>query len=360
LSALKPRESPAATVPLEHGPALDQAALGAWLAEHAPQLGELCAARKFRGGQSNPTYWLDCTNAVAVLRRKPPGVLLKSAHQIEREFRVIQALADSAVPVAPAYALCEDPSVIGSAFYVMGYVNGRIFWDPALKDLPPPDRSAYFDEMARVLAAIHAIDPSTAGLADYGRAGDYFARQIKRWVEQYRASEIMPIAAMDALCVWLPLNVPPDDGRSTLVHGDFRIDNLIFHPTEPRVIAVVDWELSTLGHPLADLSYACLTWRLPRQGPIKGLLGIDLATEQLPSEAQFLKRYAEISGTRAPENWNFYMAFNLFRLGSIAQGVAKRATQGQASSAQANEVGALVPIIAGAALELTGALSPHA
>lgn len=346
------RAAPAATVEIEPAHGINFERLRDYLIQAAPQLGVLRAVRKFKGGQSNPTFWLDCDAAPAVLRRKPPGVLLKSAHAVEREFRVIKALAGTEVPVAPAHVLCEDADVLGSPFYVMGYVAGRIFWDPALEGIAPLERSAYYTEMARVLAAIHRLDPIAIGLADFGRPGNYFARQIARWVEQYRQSELDPIADMHLLMAWLPENIPPGDDESALVHGDFRIDNLIFHPTEPKILAVVDWELSTLGHPLGDLSYACLTWRLPRVGPIKGLLGLDLAALALPSEADFKRDYCARSGRPAPEPWSFYMAFNLFRLGAIAQGVAKRASSGQASSRDAGQVGAMVPVIARAAAEL--------
>jgi aminoglycoside phosphotransferase (APT) family kinase protein len=349
---LTERAFPASTVELEPQHGIDLARLRHYLQQAAPQLGALRAIRKFKGGQSNPTFWLDCETAAAVLRRKPPGVLLKSAHAVEREFRVIQALANTDVPVAPAHVLCEDDSVLGSPFYVMGYVAGRIFWDPSLPEVPAPARSAYYSEMARVLAAIHAVGPAAIGLGDYGRPGNYFARQIARWIEQYRQSELAPIDDMHTLIDWLPANIPPGDDECTLVHGDFRIDNMIFHPTEPKILAVVDWELSTLGHPLGDLSYACLTWRLPRVGPIKGLLGLDLSALALPSEADFKRDYCARSGRPAPEPWSFYMAFNLFRLAAIAQGVAKRASSGQASSRDAVQVGEMVPVVASAAVAL--------
>lgn len=333
-----------------HG--IDLPSLSRYLAHAVPALGSLERVRKFKGGQSNPTFWVEGSHGTAVLRRKPAGTLLKSAHAVEREFRVIQALAQSGVPVAAAIALCEDASVLGSPFYLMGYVNGRIFWDPALPDVAPSARAAYFSEMARVLAAIHQVSVEAVGLADFGRPGNYFSRQIRRWIEQYRLSELEPLADMDRLIDWLPANIPQGDDETCLVHGDFRIDNLIFHPTKAKILAVVDWELSTLGHPLADLSYACLTWRLPRNGPIKGLLGLDLAALALPDEDHFKREYLGHTGRQAPEPWSFYMAFNLFRLAAIAQGVAKRAQSGQASSDKAAQVGAMVPVIAHQALQL--------
>ncbi len=351
-SRLIERSPPTSTDEIEPQHGIDLDRLARYLASNVSQLGALKKVRKFKGGQSNPTFWLDCENQSAVLRRKPPGVLLKSAHAVEREFQVIQALAGSAVPVAQAFALCEDSDVIGSPFYVMGFVEGRIFWDPALEEISPSERAAYFTEMARVLAAIHEVNVLEVGLSQFGRAGNYFSRQIARWTEQYRLSELNPNADMDRLIGWLPVNVPAGDDEACLVHGDFRIDNLIFHPTEPRILAVVDWELATLGHPLGDLSYACLTWRLPRMGPIKGLLGLDLSARQLPTEEAFKAEYCRQRQRDLPDSWHFYIAFNLFRLGAIAQGVAKRASVGQASSKQADQVGAMVPIIAKAAVQL--------
>lgn len=303
-------------------------------------------ARKFKTGQSNPTFLLKTPSKSYVLRRKPMGTLLKSAHAVDREFRVITALQDSPVPVPVGHHLCTDDEVIGSWFYVMSYVEGRIFWDPALPEIPQPERGAYFDAMNDVLVALAGLKIEDFGLEDYGRSGNYFERQISRWSKQYRSSETESIPAMEDLLEWLPTNVPQWDGRITLVHGDFRLDNLIFHPTEPRVVAVLDWELSTLGHPLADLSNQCTGFHMGRDGPIKGLGGLDRNAEGIPTEAQYVSRFAENLGMAEIENWPFYMAFNCFRFAAIAQGVLKRHLDGNASSASAAVVGALAKPVA--------------
>ncbi|MCE3002089.1 MAG: phosphotransferase [Xanthomonadaceae bacterium] len=333
--------------------ALDTDRLAAWMADHVPGFRGPLAATKFKGGQSNPTYRLDAPSGTLVLRRKPPGRLLASAHAVDREFRVLRALHGHGVPVAQPVALCTDDTVIGSMFYLMGFVEGRVFWDPSLPDIARESRAAYYDEIVRVLAAIHAVDPAAAGLADYGKPGNYFARQIARWTEQYRAAETARIEAMEQLIAWLPAHCPPDDGSVSLVHGDFRIDNLIFHPTEPRIVAVVDWELSTLGHPLADLAYFCMALRLPRNPVIPGLAGLDRDALAIPSEQALLARYAAASGRPAVPDWSFCLAFNFFRLAAIAQGVLKRAEQGNASSEQAQSVGRMARLVAEAGAEMT-------
>jgi aminoglycoside phosphotransferase (APT) family kinase protein len=313
-------------------------------------------ATKFSGGQSNPTYRIDAASGRYVLRRKPPGTLLASAHAVDREFRVISALHGRshnghALPVARPLHLCSDPSVIGSMFYLMDYVEGRIFWDPALPDIPTGERAAYYDAILQALAALHGVEVAAAGLLDFGKPGNYFTRQIKRWSEQYRLSETRPIAAMDALIERLPAACPDDDGRVALVHGDFRIDNLIFHPEQPRVLAVVDWELSTLGHPLADLGYFCMALRLPRNPALPGLGDSDRGAAGIPSEQQLLACYAELSGGGSVPDWNFVLAFSFFRLAAIAQGVAKRAEQGNASSSRAVEAGAMTGMLASMGLQ---------
>jgi aminoglycoside phosphotransferase (APT) family kinase protein len=333
--------------------ALDTDRLADWMARHVPGFRGPLSATKFKGGQSNPTYRLDAPSGTLVLRRKPPGRLLASAHAVDREFRVLRALHGRGVPVAEPIALCGDELVIGSMFYLMGCVEGRVFWDPALPEVAVGERAAYYDEVVRVLGAIHAVDVAAAGLADYGKPGSYFARQIARWTEQYRAAETTRIEAMEHLAEWLPAHCPPDDGSASLVHGDFRIDNLIFHPVEPRVLAVVDWELSTLGHPLADLAYFCMALRLPRNPVIPGLAGMDRDALGIPSEAALLARYAAATGRTAVPDWNFCLAFNFFRLAAIAQGVLKRAEQGNASSEQAQSVGRMARLVAEAGVAVT-------
>ncbi|MGQ0799733.1 MAG: phosphotransferase [Pseudomarimonas sp.] len=327
-------------------------ALGAYLETHLAGFRGPLTASKFAGGQSNPTFRIDAASGRYVLRRKPPGALLASAHAVDREYRVLSALYGSDVPLARPLHLCRDEAVIGSMFYLMEFVEGRIFWDPALPDIAAADRGAYFDAIISTLAAVHSADVATVGLSDYGKPGNYFTRQIGRWSEQYRASETTPIAAMDELIARLPALCPADDGRVALVHGDFRIDNLIFHPTEPRVLAVVDWELSTLGHPLADLGYFCMALRLPRNPTLPGLGGMDRADAGIHTESELLRRYAELTGDGDVPNWNFVLAFSFFRLAAIAQGVAKRAEQGNASSERAVLAGQMTGMLAGMGLEV--------
>lgn len=321
---------------------LDAAALARWFSAHVPGFSRIDAVERFRGGQSNPTYRIRTPECDYVLRSKPAPAarLLPSAHAIEREFTIQQALAGSDVPVARMVGLCEDESVIGRAFYVMQHIDGRIFWDPTLPGLSPDARAAVFDEMNRVISALHRIDPAAVGLSDYGKAGNYFARQIDRWSKQYRASELEPIAAMDALIEWLPAHIPAETTpQVSLVHGDFRIDNLIFAKDEARVLAVIDWELSTLGHPLADLAYHTMVWHLPA-GVLRGLAGQDIQALGIPSEAEHVRRYVQRTGRVIEGDWNFHLAYNLFRIAAILQGVAKRAQAGTASSEQAVAYGA--------------------
>jgi aminoglycoside phosphotransferase (APT) family kinase protein len=334
--------------------ALPDAALSDYLARVLPEFEGPLRSTKFKGGQSNPTYLIEAASGNYVLRRKPPGVLLASAHAVDREFRVLSALAGSAVPVAQALHLCRDDAVIGSMFYLMSHIPGRIFWDPSLPQIESGERASYFDEILRVLASLHAIDVNAVGLSDFGKPGNYFARQLKRWTEQYRASEMGANPAMEALIEWLVAHVPADDGAVSLVHGDWRIDNLIFDGERPTIRAIVDWELSTLGHPLADLGYFCMALRLPRNPVIPGLMGLDRAELRIPSEEQLIDRYAHLSGRDHIPDWPFMLAFNFFRLAAIAQGVAKRATQGNASSDRADATGKLVPTIAALGLEAAG------
>ncbi len=335
---------------LEDQPDID--ALVSYLAREVPEIGQLRQLEKFSDGQSNPTYRLDTESGQYVLRRQPPGELLKSAHAVDREYRVIAALRDSEVPVARAIHLCEDRDVIGSMFYLMSYEPGRIFWDPCLPDLEHDERTAIYSEMNRVLAALHDVDVSAVGLADFGRPGSYFERQVSRWSRQYRASEIEPIPAMDRLIEWLPANLPADDGKVSLIHGDFRIDNIIFETDSARARALLDWELSTLGHPYADLAYQCMQWRMARDCVIPGFGDTDRLALGIPSEQDYVDEYCERRGLGRIPDWNFYLVFGFFRFAAILQGVLKRAVDGNASSGKAFEYGALAPVLARQALEL--------
>ena len=332
---------------------LDTKKLGDYLAAHIPGFTGPITAEKFPGGQSNPTFKLTTGDRAYVLRRKPPGELLKSAHAVDREYRVIKALQDTDVAVPRVYHLCEDDDVIGSMFFVMEFLEGRILWDPALPEAADnTERAAIFDAMNSTMAAMHNVDVDAVGLSDFGRPGNYFQRQVDRWSKQYRASETKSIPAMETLISYLNANMPADDGAKSLVHGDYRLDNMMFHPTEPRVIALLDWELSTLGHPLADLANQCMAWMLPRDAGIKGLMGIDRSSLGIPSDEEYLARYCERTGRASIENWNFYIIFSMFRLAAILQGVIKRAEMGNASSADAQAKGALVEPLATMAASL--------
>ncbi len=326
--------------------------LAGYLATRIPGFKGPLTATKFAGGQSNPTFHLKAKSGDYVLRRKPAGELLKSAHAVDREFRVISALADSDVPVAKAYTLCEDESVIGSMFYVMEYIDGRVFWNPQIPEVDNAERGAIYDEMNRVLAALHGVDVAAAGLSDFGKPGNYYERQIGRWSKQYRAAETETITAMDYLIDWLPANVPADDGLVSLVHGDYRLDNMLFQHSEPQVLALVDWELSTLGHPYADLAYQCAQWRLPAASALKGLLGVDRSSIGIPEEEDYVARYCERRNISAIPDWNFYLIFSCFRFASILQGVKKRALDGNASSEDAINMGAVVPQVAQIAVDI--------
>jgi len=335
-------------------PALPEAALAAYLQAHVDGFRGPLTASKFKGGQSNPTYLIDAASGQYVLRRKPPGRLLASAHAVDREFRVLEALCGgrSIIPVARPLHLCTDDAVIGSMFYLMEFVPGRIFWDPSLPELEAPQRAAYYHAAIDALVALARLDVDAVGLADYGKPGNYFARQVARWTEQYRAAETESLYAMEQLISWLPQNVPDDDGRIALVHGDFRIDNLMWSRGEPRLLAIVDWELSTLGHPYADLAYFCMALRLPRNPILPGLGGVDRAALGIPSETALIERFTAATQLDPQRHWNFLLAFQFFRLAAIAQGVLKRALQGNASSERALQAGAMARTIAelGAAL----------
>ena len=329
--------------------AFDTGALSAYLSENLEGFKGPLTAELFKGGQSNPTYKLITPGRSYVMRSKPAPVakLLPSAHAVEREFAVMRGLDGTDVPVAKMYCLCEDESVIGRAFYVMEFVEGRVLWDQSLPDMTRAQRAEIYDETNRVIAALHKVRFAERGLASYGKPGNYFERQIGRWSKQYAASAdgsgvlTQPIPEMQSLIDWLPANIPAsarDDSLVSIVHGDYRLDNLIFHPTEPRVTAVLDWELSTLGHPLADFSYHCMAWHIP-PGAFRGIGGLDLESLGIPSETDYIRRYCERTGITTPEalkaDWNFYMAYNMFRIAAILQGIAKRIETGTASSAQA-------------------------
>ncbi len=316
-------------------------ALQHYLGPRIAGLGQIQSCEKFSSGQSNPTYLIQTDTRRLVLRRKPAGVLLKSAHAIDREYRVMQALQDSAVPVPNMLLLCTDDSVIGAMFYVMEFVSGTIYWNGALPGLAPAQRGAVYAEMVRVLAALHQVDLQARGLSDYGRPGNYFARQISRWTEQYRASATEANPAMEAVMAWLPAHLPADDGRVALCHGDYRIDNLMFDAQQPRVLALLDWELSTLGHPWADLAYQCAQLRLPADCAIPGLGGLDRQALGLPSEADYVARYCALMGLEQIPDWDFYIIFSLFRFSAILQGIQQRALQGNASSQKASDYGNL-------------------
>jgi aminoglycoside phosphotransferase (APT) family kinase protein len=333
--------------------ALDIARLEAWARDHIAGFAGPVTAKKFDTGQSNPTYLVETPTRRYVMRRKPPGKLLKSAHMVEREFRALRGLEQAGFPSPRALALCEDESVLGSVFYLMNHVEGRIFWDPSLPGMSPAERGAIYDSMNAGLAKLHAVDVVAVGLADYGKPGNYFARQLQRWGEQYRASETTAHDEMDRLIVWLGANVPADDGRGALVHGDWRIDNMIFAKASAELLAVLDWELSTLGHPFADLAYQCMQWRLPNTGESRGLAGLDRTALGIPNEADYVALYCERTGIAGVPDWAFLLAFSFFRVAAIVQGVYKRSLDGNASNPErARKMGEAVPLMARLATEI--------
>jgi len=315
-----------------------EAELTAWMRSHVAGFEGPLGLTRLAGGQSNPTWRVDAASGRYVVRQKPVGKVLPSAHQVDREYRVMKALADTDVPVPKVHALCEDDAVMGSMFFVMEYLDGRTLFDARLPDLPPTERAATFDAMNSAIAAISTVDPVAVGLGDYGRHGGYVDRQIARWTKQYRASEINPIASMDALIDWLPQNRPTAPEEVRLAHGDFRLDNLILHKTEPRVLAVVDWELSTLGCPYADFAYNVMVWRVA-PGLFRGLGGLDLAGTGIPTEDAYVDQWCQRTGRTRPENFDFYVILSLFRLAAIVQGIAKRAQDGTANDARAAQMG---------------------
>jgi aminoglycoside phosphotransferase (APT) family kinase protein len=333
---------------------LDQAALAPYLEAEIPGFSGLLSIEKFKSGQSNPTYLLTARSGRYVLRAKPPGQLLKSAHQVDREFRIMKALAGTAVPVPEMLHLSPEDSPIRRMFYVMAFVEGRIFWDPALPEIASnAERATIYDAMNATLAALHDVDPAAVGLGDFGRPGSYFERQLGRWTSQYRATETGALPDMDRLIHWLEAHIPPDDGVVSLVHGDYRLDNMIFAPDRPQVLAVLDWELSTLGHPYADLAYQCMQWRLPHASGFRGLGGIDREAIGLPAEEEYVAAYCRRRGIEGISNWTVFLAFSFFRLAAICQGVYKRALDGNASNPErAKMYGEAVRLLSGLAAEL--------
>jgi aminoglycoside phosphotransferase (APT) family kinase protein len=337
------------TTSVRSGHEIDAEALERYLDANVRDFRGPLTIRQFEGGQSNPTYFLHTSERDYVLRKKPPGQLLPSAHAVDREYRVMTALSAN-VPVPPTLAMCDDASVIGTPFFIMGCVDGRVFRQPHLPGVSAPHRAAMYDDMAAVLAALHRVDVSAVGLSDYGKPGNYYARQIGRWGQQYVAAKTGEIAAMDRLMAWLPANIPPGD-ETSIVHGDYRVENLIFHPTEPRIVAIVDWELSTLGHPFADLAYNCLTYHLPAEA-LGRLEEVANDREGMPDEATYVAAYLRRTGRTEIPNWDFYLAFSMFRLASILQGVYARGLQGNAASTYALQRGAAARLIAERAWQL--------
>jgi aminoglycoside phosphotransferase (APT) family kinase protein len=318
----------------------DVDALQQHLKDHIEGLRGPLQVEQFKGGQSNPTYRITGADGKKyVLRRKPPGKLLPSAHAVDREYRVTRALHATGFPVARPYVLCEDESIIGTAFYVMDCVEGRVLWDQSLPGMSKAERFAIWDELNRVIASLHAIDYRSVGLDDFGKPGNYIQRQVGRWTKQYQASETETVEAMNNLIEWLPKNIPPETG-TTVVHGDFRLDNAIFHPAEPRILAVLDWELSTLGDPLADFAYHCMSWHIP-PGAFRGIAGLDFEALGIPDEKTYVQNYCKRTGRSGidPSHWDFYIAYNLFRISAILQGILKRVVEGTAASAHARDAG---------------------
>lgn len=339
---------------IREGHEFDKAALEAYLKEHVEGFSGPLEVRQFEGGQSNPTFFLKGGDVEYVLRKKPPGKLLPSAHAVDREYKVIKALQDTEVPVPKVYCLCEDESVIGQAFYVMEFRKGRIFRDSKMPEVTDPkERTAIWYSMGDTMAALHSVDFEAVGLGDYGKVGHYMERQIRRWTKQYDASKTDDVESMDLLLEWLPNNIPEGD-ETTIAHGDFRLENLIIHPTEPRVIAVLDWELSTLGHPLADVAYNCMLYHLPPMpggGASNGFAGVNLKELGIPDEKDYLARYCEKTGRDSIPEFDFFVAFSMFRLAAIVQGVYKRGLDGNASSQKALEYGPVVKFLSDAAVQ---------
>jgi aminoglycoside phosphotransferase (APT) family kinase protein len=321
--------------PIREGHRFDERALADYLAAHVPDFQGPVSIAQFEGGQSNPTFRIEAGGRRYVLRKQPPGQLLPSAHQVDREYRVMKALGDTDVPVPRMLCLCEDPTVIGTKFYVMDWVEGRVFSEMLLPELTPAERQAVYLELARVLARLHRVDPSAVGLAEFGRPGNYYERQISRWTKQYEASKTEELPDMDRLMSWLPANIPAP-GASVIVHGDYRLGNVMLHPEEPRIIAVLDWELSTLGDGLADLGYLCQDYH-SRSYDDAGLVGADLTALGIPTEEEMVAEYCAHAGIDRIDHWPFYLIYNMFRSAAIIQGVYRRGLDGNASSARALE-----------------------
>ena len=333
---------------------LDIEKLSDYLTQQLDEFTGIKKSKKFNTGQSNPTYLLETAEKKYVLRKKPPGELLPSAHAVDREYRIIKALEETKVPVPRTVFLCNDESIIGTIFYVMEFVDGRIFWDPTLPEIDENKRMKVYEETVRIMAELHKIDVEKAGLLDFGKPGNYFERQVGRWIKQYRAAETESYPEVETLIAWLEKTMPDDDGLISIVHGDYRLYNMIFDHEEESMLALLDWELSTIGHPYADLAYQCMNWYIPQIGITPGLAGINLEKLGIPSEDDYVSNYCSKMGINSIPNWSFYLAFGFFRLAGIAQGVYKRSIQGNASADNAKELGAAVPILGEIALSIVG------
>ena len=333
---------------------LDVEKLSDYLTEQLDEFSGIKKSKKFNTGQSNTTYLLETAEKKYVLRKKPPGELLPSAHAVDREYKIISALEETKVPVPKTVFLCNDESIIGTIFYVMEFVDGRIFWDPTLPEIDDNKRMKVYEETVSVMAELHKIDVEKAGLLDFGKPGNYFERQVGRWIKQYRSAETETYPEVETLIAWLEKTMPEDDGLISIVHGDYRLYNMIFDHREERMLALLDWELSTIGHPYADLAYQCMNWHIPQIGITPGLAGINLEKLGIPSEDDYVSNYCSKMGINSIPNWSFYLAFGFFRLAGIAQGVYKRSIQGNASADNAKELGAAVPILGKIALSIVG------
>ena len=333
---------------------LDIEKLSEYLTQELDEFTGIKKSKKFNTGQSNPTYLLETAQKKYVLRKKPPGKLLPSAHAVDREYRIIKALEETKVPVPRTVFLCNDENIIGTIFYVMEFVDGRIFWDPTLPEIDENKRMKVYEETVRIMAELHKIDVEKAGLLDFGKPGNYFERQVGRWIKQYRAAETESYPEVETLIAWLEKTMPDDDGLISIVHGDYRLYNMIFDHEEESMLALLDWELSTIGHPYADLAYQCMNWYIPQIGITPGLAGINLQKLGIPSEDDYVSNYCSKMGINSIPNWSFYLAFGFFRLAGIAQGVYKRSIQGNASADNAKELGAAVPILGKIALSIVG------